>query len=123
MALGSSLRDVVDSFSELTAQHIRLARLELAADAKFIGWRIGLVAALAPLIFMGYGSLCVALAFALQRVVAPEVSFLIVGLVNVTAGVGGIFVAIKQLQTRPVMKETVSQLEATVSLVQREREP
>jgi uncharacterized membrane protein YqjE len=120
MALGTQLRDLVDSFSELIAQHLALARVELAEDAKFIGVRVGVIAALAPLIFVGYGFLCVALAFALQRVIAVDLSFLLVGLLNLVIGGVGIAMAVKQLQSRPVMGETLTQLDATTTLIRRE---
>lgn len=120
MALGTQLRDVVDGFSELTAQHIRLARLELAEDARFIGVRVGVMAALAPLILVGYGFLCVALALVLRRVMPADLAFLLVGLVNLIGGVAGIAVAAKQLNAKKVMHETLTELEETSSIVLRQ---
>jgi ABC-type multidrug transport system fused ATPase/permease subunit len=122
MALGSQLRDVVDGFSELTAHHIRLARVELAQDARFIGVRVGLIAALAPLILVGYGFLCVALALVLRRVMSADLAFALVGLVNLIGGVSGIAVAARQLNEKKVMHETLSELEETSSLVVRREE-
>lgn len=119
MALGTQLRDVVDGFSELTAQHIRLARLELAEDARFVGVRVGVIAALAPLILVGYGFLCVALALVLRRVMPADLAFLLVGLVNLIGGVAGIAVAAKQLSAKKVMHETLTELEETSSIVLR----
>lgn len=120
MALGTQLRDVVDGFSELTAQHIRLARIELAEDARFIGVRVGVIAGLAPLILVGYGFLCVALALVLRRVMPADLAFLLVGLVNLIAGVAGIAVAAKQLNAKKVMHETLTELEETSSIVLRQ---
>jgi hypothetical protein len=122
MALGSQLRDVVDGFSELTAHHIRLARVELAQDARFIGVRVGLIAALAPLILVGYGFLCVALALVLRRVMSADLAFALVGLVNLIGGISGIAVAARQLNEKKVMHETLSELEETSSLVVRREE-
>lgn len=122
MALSTQLRDVVDGFSELTAQHIRLARVELADDAKYVGVRVGVIAALAPLILVGYGFLCVALALALRRVMAADLAFLLVGLVNLIGGVIGIVLAAKQLGARRVMHESVAALEASSSLLTRGEE-
>ncbi|MDP1914655.1 MAG: phage holin family protein [Myxococcales bacterium] len=119
MALSTQLRDVVDGFSELTAQHIRLARVELADDAKYVGVRVGVIAALAPLILVGYGFLCVALALALRRVMAADLAFLLVGLVNLIGGVIGIVLAAKQLGARNVMHESVAALEASSALLPR----
>ena len=120
MALGTQLRDVVDGFSELTAQHIRLARIELAEDARFIGVRVGVIAGLAPLILVGYGFLCVSLALVLRRVMPADLAFLLVGLVNLIAGVAGIAVAAKQLNAKKVMHETLTELEETSSIVLRQ---
>lgn len=123
MALGTQLRDVVDGFSELTAQHIRLARVELADDAKYVGVRVGVIAALAPLILVGYGFLCVALALTLRRVMAADLAFLLVGLVNLIGGVIGIVLAARQLGSRRVMHESLTELEASSSMLRRGEGP
>ena len=119
MALGTQLRDVVDGLSELTAQHIRLARVELADDAKYVGVRVGVIAALAPLILVGYGFLCVALALTLRRVMAADLAFLLVGLVNLIGGVIGIALAARQLTSRRVMHESLTELENSSSMLRR----
>lgn len=123
MALGTQLREVVDGFSELTAQHIRLARVELAEDARFVGVRVGVIAALAPLILVGYGFLCVALALVLRRVMAIDLAFLLVGLVNLVGGVAGIVVAAKQLGEKKVLTDTLTELEESTSIVLRKETP
>ncbi|MBL8922448.1 MAG: phage holin family protein [Myxococcaceae bacterium] len=123
MALGTQLREVVDGFSELTAQHIRLARVELAEDARFVGVRVGVIAALAPLILVGYGFLCVALALVLRRVMAIDLAFLLVGLVNLVGGVAGIVVAARQLGEKKVLTETLTELEESTSIVLRKETP
>lgn len=123
MALGTQLREVVDGFSELTAQHIRLARVELAEDARYVGVRVGVIAALAPLILVGYGFLCVALALVLRRVMAADLAFLLVGLVNLVGGVTGIVIAAKQLGEKKVMNETLTELEESTSIVLHKEAP
>ncbi len=119
MAIASQLRDLVDTFSELTAQHLRLLRAELAGDAKFIGLRLGVIAALTPLVLVGYAFLCVALAYGLMRVLAPGLSFLIVGLLNLGIGAVGIRFVIRQLQARPVLEQSMNEIDATSTLVRR----
>lgn len=117
MALGTQLRELVDAFSELVAQHVRLARMELAEDARFVGLRVGVIAALAPLILVGYGFLCVALALALRRVMAADLAFLIVGLLNLIVGGVGITIVGKQLGERKVLNATVTELDSSTSLL------
>jgi len=117
MALGNQLRELIDAFSELVAQHLRLARMELAEDARFVGIRVGLIAALAPLVLVGYGFLCVALALNLRRVMAADLAFLLVGVMNLLIGGIGIAVVGKQLGARKVMGATMNELHTSTALV------
>lgn len=117
MSLGAQLRELFDGLSELTAQHVQLAKLELKDDARFIGARVGVIAALAPLILVGYGFLCVAAALALGRVMASDLAFLVVGAVNLLGGVAGVAVAARQLGGRKVMGATVTEIETTSAVV------
>lgn len=117
MALGTQLRELVDAFSELVAQHVRLARMELSADAKFVGIRVGLIAAFAPLILVGYGFLCVALALALRRWMEADLAFLAVGFLNLIIGGVGIAVVARQLGGRKVLNATVNELDTSTALL------
>lgn len=122
MSLGAQLRELFDGLSELTAQHIQLAKLELKDDARFIGIRVGVIAALAPLILVGYGFLCVAGALALSRVMATDLAFLIVGAVNLVGGLAGVAIAAKQLGGKKVMDATTLEIETTRSVVLHRRD-
>ncbi len=119
MALGLQLRELVEAFSDLVAQHVRLARAELANDARFVGIRVGIIAALAPLFLVGWGFLCVALALLLHRSLAADVSFLLVGVLNLVLGGVGIALAGRQLASRRVLDATLSELESSSALLKR----
>lgn len=113
MALSTQIRELVDAFSELVAQHVRLAKMELADDARFVGTRVGLIAVLAPLILVGYGFLCGGLALALSAVMPTALAFVVVGLLNLAAGGVGVALAAKQLSERKLMPTTFTELEST----------
>jgi hypothetical protein len=113
MALGTQVRELVDAFSELVAQHVRLAKMELADDARFVGVRVGLIAAFAPLILVGYGFLCSGLALALGAVMTLPWAFVLVGVLNLVAGAIGIAVAGRQLGARRVLVQTTQEFEST----------
>ena len=118
MALGNQVTELVDAFSELVAQHVRLARMELKDDARFIGVRVGLIAAFAPLLLVGYFFLCIALALTLGRqVMSVELAFLLVGLLNLAIAGAGIAIAGTQLSTRKVMNATIGELESSSAVV------
>jgi uncharacterized membrane protein YqjE len=117
MAQVNPLRELVDAFSELVAQHVRLARLEVKEDAKFVGARVGVIAAFAPLILVGYSFLCIALALWLGNRIGYELSFLLVGVFNLLVSGVGIAVAARQLQQRKLLDATVAELETSTALV------
>ena len=91
--------------------------MELKEDARFVGIRVGLIAALAPLILVGYGFLCVALALTLRRWMADDLAFLVVGVLNLLIGGIGIAVVGRQLSERKVMNATMVELESSTAVV------
>ncbi len=117
MAQVNPLRELVDAFSDLVAQHVRLARLEVKEDARFIGVRVGVIAAFTPLILVGYSFMCIALALSLRRFVGEEWAFMLVGLVNLVASGIGIAIAANQLSKRKMMNATVLELETSRAMV------
>ncbi|MDP2271160.1 MAG: phage holin family protein [Archangium sp.] len=117
MAQVNPLRELVDAFSELVAQHVRLARLEVKEDARFVGIRVGVIAVFTPLILVGYGFLCVALALSLRRFLGDGWAFLLVGLVNLLVSGIGIAIAANQLSKRKLMNATVLELETSSAMV------
>lgn len=123
MPLGHQLGEVAEGLGELGRAHVRLARLELAEDARFVGLRIAIIAALAPLTLVGYAGLCVALALLLRRVMPVELAFALLGLVNLLGGVGGIVAAARQLGARKLMNQTLTELEDSSALVLWSRSP
>lgn len=123
MALAQQLGELVDGLSELVQKHVQLARVELTEDAKYVGIRVGLIAALSPFILVGYGFLCAALALGLENFMSPALAFLTVGLLNVVPGLVGIALAARQLSSKRVLHETMAQLETTTALVVSKERP
>ncbi|MBK7863322.1 MAG: phage holin family protein [Archangiaceae bacterium] len=119
MSTADHLRAVVESFSALLEGHIKLFKLELAEDAKVIGVQVGKIVAFLPLLFVGYGFLCAALAMALQLVMPAWAAYLIVGLLNVVGGAAGIALAARALSKRQVLAGTLREAQATQSALTR----
>jgi hypothetical protein len=122
MGLGAQLRELFDGLGELTAQHILLAKLELQDNARFVGARVAVIAALAPLVLVGYGFLCVAGALALAQVVSTAWAFSIVGAVNLLGAAAGIAVAWRQLGGRKLFYATATELAETRAVVLHRRD-
>ncbi len=113
MPVAEHLRGLVESFSELVSGHIALFKVELHEDAKVIGTQVGKIAGFAPLLLVGYGFLCVALALFLRRWIAADLAFLLVGLANVVGGGLGIYFAAMKLKNKKPLNAAIDQLEVT----------
>ena len=111
------LRELVDAFSDLVAQHVRLARMEVKQDARFVGVRIGVIAAFAPLILVGYSFLCIALALGMRRWMGEELAFVLVGVLNLVIAGVGIAIAGRQLAKHKVMNATLLEFQSSSALV------
>jgi hypothetical protein len=113
-ALLTLVRDVVDDMGTLVAGHVRLARAELAADARGLGRRVAVVALGASLLLVGYALACVAAALALAHVFGAPLAFLAVGGVHIV-GAGVALGLMARRSTAGPLDESLSQLDRTVA--------
>jgi len=109
------LRETADGLGRLVAEHIRLARVEMVADAKDYSRRVGLMAAAGGVILIGYFFAWIATALALGRVIGAPLAFLLVGGLHIGGG-AAIMVALARRQREArVMDQTVSEVGRTVT--------
>ena len=117
MALASHLSELVQAFSELIAQHLKLAQAELRDDAKVVGAQVAKVAIFAPLILLGYALLNVALALWLRRHLPVEAAFGVVGGVNLLGGALGVWAGLRQLSKAEPLSLSRRQLDESAKVV------
>jgi uncharacterized membrane protein YqjE len=108
---------MADSFSRLVSQHLTLARLELAEDAKAMGKDVARIVAFVPFVLVGYLFLCGALAVALAHAVGYGWALAVVGAVNLVGGGLGIWRAVSSLQSRQVMDDSSQELSRSVAVL------
>ncbi len=108
---------MADSFSRLVSQHLTLARLELAEDAKAMGLDVARIVAFVPFVLVGYVFLCGALSVALAAWLGYAGALLVVGALNVVGGGLGIWRAVSRLQNRQVMDDTSQELSRSVEVL------
>src|SRR5215831_8815406 len=80
------IKETVDGLGRLIADHVKLARLELIADVRTQGRRVGVVAVILPFVFLGYALACVGLALTLAPWLGGPGAFFAVGGVHFLAG-------------------------------------
>lgn len=106
------LGQLAGDLGHLVAQHVALAKLELAESARRAGIGVAQIAACAPLVLVGYAFLNAALALALGRWMPVAGAVALVGVLNVAGGVVGVLTAARRFR-RPVLDDSVSELERT----------
>lgn len=108
---------MADSFSRLVSQHITLARLELAEDAKAMGLDVARIVVFVPFVLVGYVFLCGALSVALAVWLGYAWALTAVGALNVVGGGLGIWRAVSRLQNRHMMDDTSQELSRSVAVL------
>ena len=106
---------MADSFSRLVSQHLTLARLELAEDAKAMGLNVARIVAFVPFVLVGYVFLCAALSVVLAAWMGYAGALAVVGGLNVVGGGLGIWRAVSNLQGRHMMDDSSQELSRSVA--------
>jgi uncharacterized membrane protein YqjE len=111
----SLVRETADGLGHLIADHIRLARVEMAADAKEYGKRVAVLAMAASFLLFGYAFAWIALALALARWIGAPLAFVAVAAVHLVGGGAGLAVALGKLRKARLMDETRSEVNRSVT--------
>lgn len=111
---------LVGDLANLFAQHVALAKLELRDSARTVGKGVAFLAAVAPLVLVGYLLLNAALALALARWMPLAASVALMGVLNILAGGVGVVFAARAFR-RPILGDTVEELERTATALTPER--
>lgn len=100
---------LADGLGKLVTEHITLARLELAEDAKSVGGEVAKMAVFVPFVLVGYAFICGAIAVLLAPLITLAGSLALVGLLNAGGGAYGLYRAAKKLKTTRVMDNTLQE--------------
>src|SRR6266700_479553 len=111
------VKETADGFGHLLAEHVKLARLELVADARASGRKIATIALIVPVIFIGYALAAVGLAVLLAHSLGTAGAFFAVGGGHVVLGGLAVAIAAKRLGRVHPMRDTVSEVNRSVALI------
>jgi uncharacterized membrane protein YqjE len=115
--LAATVGRMADGFSKLVTQHIALAKMELAEDAKALGGELGRMAVFVPFILTGYALLCGALAVLLGTWIGMAGGLAVVGAANVLGGGVGIWRAVNRLRARQMLGGTLEELNRSTTVL------
>lgn len=109
------VRETVDGLRTLIADHIKLARVELATDLKSYGRSIAAVAGAGAVLAVGYVFAWIAAALGLARLIGAPLAFVAVAAVHLLAGTVAIAWAMGKVRRTRLMNDTVVETKTTVA--------
>ena len=113
------LRETVDGFRILIADHIKLARIELVADAKTYGRSVAVLAVAGLVLAIGYIFGLIAAALGLARIWGTPLAFGAVAALHLLLGGIAIVWSVAKMRQTNLMHETTSEAKSTVSALAR----
>src|SRR4051794_34300478 len=111
-------RDSALSLGHLIGQHVKVARLELAAEVRVMGRRAIVVAVLASLVAIGYALAIAGLAVAIGGAAELGIPLAVVGLAHVVgAGAGLVFGPLRARPPQLPMRNTTAAIDRALEKV------
>jgi hypothetical protein len=108
------VRETVDGLRTLIADHIKLARVELATDLKSYGRSVAALAAAGGVLAVGYVFAWIAAALGLGRVIGAPLAFVAVAALHILVGGGAVAWAMGKMRRTKLMNDTVVETKTTV---------
>jgi hypothetical protein len=109
------VRETADGLSQLIADHIKLARTEIAADARVYARQSAVLAVAGFVLALGYALACVAASLALARYLGTALAFICVGGLHILAGAIAVGVALRRMRRTRLLGESVAEMGRSVS--------
>jgi uncharacterized membrane protein YedE/YeeE len=114
------VKETADGLGQLVADHIKLARIEMTADAKTYMREVNVLLVGAFIFAMGYGLACIAAGTALARVMGTPLAFAALALLHVVVGAIALGMAVRRVKKVQIMQESKEEVSRSVSVL-RER--
>jgi len=110
------VRETADGLGQLIADHVKLARVELASDARFYVRDLTVLVIAGLVLFLGYAIACVAAGLALGRAMHnTPLAFGAVAALHLIAGAIGVVLAAKRAKRVRLMHDTAEEVSRSVS--------
>ncbi len=113
------LRETADGLGQLIADHIKLARLELTADARSYGQGVATLVIAGAVLTLGYAFAWLAIALALARLWGAPIAFAAVAVLHLLAGAIAVSSAIRRMKRTRLMRESANAASRSVDALTR----
>ncbi|HXJ23214.1 MAG TPA: phage holin family protein [Polyangia bacterium] len=108
------LRETADGLGQLVADHIKLARLELAADMRSYGQGVAMLAIAGVVLLLGYAFAWLAVALTLARLWGAPIAFGAVAALHLIAGAIAVSTALKRMKGTRIMRDSAHEVSRSV---------
>jgi len=113
------LRETADGLGQLVADHIKLARLELTADARSYGQGVATLVIAGAVLTLGYAFAWLAIGLALARLWGAPIAFAAVAVLHLLAGAIAVSTAVKRMKRTRLMRESANAASRSVDALTR----
>src|SRR5262249_38158325 len=108
------VKDTADGLGRLIADHIKLARTEIVADAKSYARDTAVLGACVFVLAVGYAFAWIAAALALRRVIGAPLAFAAVAALHLILGAVGVAAAARAMRRTPPLLGTRTEVGPSV---------
>jgi len=109
------VRETASGFGQLVADHIRLARLEMTADAKTYVRDGGMLLVGGFILAVGYAMACIAAGLALSRVIGGPMAFGGLALLHLIVGAVALGLIMRRMKGVQLMQGTKEEVSRSIS--------
>jgi hypothetical protein len=111
------VRETASGFGQLVADHIRLARLEMTADAKSYVRDGSMLLIGGFVLAVGYGMACLAAGLALSRVIGGPMAFAGLALLHLLVGAIALGAIMRRMKRVRLMQGTKEEVNRSISVL------
>jgi uncharacterized membrane protein YedE/YeeE len=111
------VKETADGLGQLVADHIKLARIEMTADAKTYLRELSMLTVGAFIFAVGYGLACIAAGTALARIMGGPLAFAGLAFIHVIVGAIALGVAVRRMKRVQLMQESKEEVSRSVSVL------
>ena len=115
----SLVKEAASGFGQLVADHIRLARVEMTADAKSYARDVGTLLIFGFIAAAGYGLACIAAGLALATIIGGPLAFGSLALLHLLVGGIALGLTVRKMKRAQLMHETKLEVSRSVNVLSR----
>ncbi len=109
------VKETASGFGQLVGDHIRLARLEMTADAKSYARDVRWLLIAGLIVTVGYGLACIAAGTALARLMGAPLAFVVLAVLHLLVGAIALALIVRRMKTVQLMRETQHEVSRSIS--------